>query len=162
MHCETKKDPDGTWRESWRALEKAYAEGRVMSIGVSNFDVDLLEDLLDMAIVKPHVVQNYAEPGNVDLAVRNWCRVHEVIYQPYASIRNLHTLPAEISSSLHRIAAEKAVSIHSVAIRFFVQSGSAVIPRSKDENLLKENLEVFGYDLSVSEMTELGWTHTEL
>lgn len=162
MHCETKKDPDGTWRESWKALEKAYAEGRVMSIGVSNFDVNLLEELLDIAAVKPHVVQNYAAPGSVDIDVRKWCKEHEVIYQPYASIRNLHNSPPEIATVLQRIATEKAVSIHSVAIRFFIQSGSGVIPRSKDELHLKENLEAFRYNLTSSEMRELGWHHAEL
>lgn len=160
MHCETTKDPNGTWRESWRALEKAYAEGRVMSIGVSNFDINLLNELADFAIVKPHVVQNFAEPGNVDSDVRRWCDEHEVVYQPYASIRNLNNLPVELNSALHRIAGEKNVSAHSVAIRFFIQSGSGVIPRSKDINHLKENLEAFQYDLSDSEMEELGWTAT--
>jgi diketogulonate reductase-like aldo/keto reductase len=162
MHCDTTVDPEGTWRQSWRTLEKAYAEGRVMSIGVSNFDLALLEELLEFASVKPHVVQNFAEPGSVDNAVRRWCRDHEVIYQPYAAIRNLNQLPREINTAIHRIAAEKAVSTHSVAIRFFIQSGSGVIPRSKDENHLKENLEAFGYELSEVEMTELGWEHSEL
>lgn len=45
MHCQDTVDPRGTWRESWRALERAYAEGAVMSIGVSNFHLGLLEEL---------------------------------------------------------------------------------------------------------------------
>ena len=158
MHCETTKDPNGTWRESWRALEKAYAEGRVMSIGISNFNINLLNELADFAVVKPHVVQNFAEPGNVDDDVRRWCADHGVIYQPYASIRNLRNLPVDLSNSLHRIAGEKSVSAHSVAIRFFIQSGSGVIPRSKNHSHLQENLEAFDYELTDSEMKELGWT----
>ena len=79
MHCEDTVDPSATWRESWRALERgkrnsscirnhyhileqkiaAYAEGKVMSIGVSNFNIDLLRELEDLAIVLPHVVQNW-------------------------------------------------------------------------------------------------------
>lgn len=42
MHCETSEEPSGTWRESWNALERAYAEGHVASIGVSNFNHHLL------------------------------------------------------------------------------------------------------------------------
>ena len=92
MHCETKKDPDGTWRESWKALEKAYAEGRVMCIGVSNFDVNLLEELLDIAAVKPHVVQNYAAPGSVDIDVRKWCRSMRsfISHMPVFAIYTIH------------------------------------------------------------------------
>lgn len=159
MRCSDTVDPDGTWRQSWRALERAYAEGRVMSIGVSNFDVKLLNELLDFATVRPHVVQNFAEPGSVDGDVRSWCNEHQVVYQPYASIRNLQTLRPELHAALHRIAAERSVSAHSVAIRFFTQSGSGVIPRSTNADHLKENLETFGYVLSDKEMSELGWPH---
>ena len=67
MHCETTEDPAGTWEGSWRALERAYAEGRVDAIGVSNFDLPLLQRMQDEGrevSVLPHVVQNWAEPGN--------------------------------------------------------------------------------------------------
>jgi diketogulonate reductase-like aldo/keto reductase len=63
MHCQTTVDPEGTWQQSWRALEKAYSEGKVQSIGVSNFDVVHLDELLTFANVKPHVVQNFAAIG---------------------------------------------------------------------------------------------------
>ena len=42
MHCETSEEPASSWRESWHALERAYAEGHIASIGVSNFDHRLL------------------------------------------------------------------------------------------------------------------------
>jgi diketogulonate reductase-like aldo/keto reductase len=161
MHCDDVVDPQGTWRESWRALERAYAEGRVLAIGVSNFDVALLDELYEMAVVKPHVVQNFAQPGEVDADVRLWCKDHEVLFQPYASIRNLNALPSDVSQALGRIAAERSVSPHSVAIRFFLQSGAGVIPRSSKEEHLKENLEAFSYSLTPNEMRELGW-HEEL
>lgn len=45
MHCEDTEEPGATWRESYRALEKAYDEGRILSIGVSNFDLPLLQEL---------------------------------------------------------------------------------------------------------------------
>jgi diketogulonate reductase-like aldo/keto reductase len=130
-----------------------------MSIGVSNFDVKLLNELLDFATVRPHVVQNFAEPGSVDADVRTWCSEHQVLYQPYASIRNLQFLRPELHAALHRIAAERSVSAHSVAIRFFTQSGSGVIPRSTNKDHLKENLDSFDYELTASEMSELGWPY---
>ncbi len=63
MHCHTTKDPTATWRETWRAFERLYAEGNILSIGVSNFNVALLEELKETAIVLPHLVQNWADPS---------------------------------------------------------------------------------------------------
>ena len=145
------------WKDSWRALERAYAEGRVMSIGVSNFDVNLLNELLDFATIKPHVIQNFAEIGKLDDDVRIWCKEHDVLYQPYASIRNLDNLPNNVKQSLERIALKKNVSSHNIAIRFFLQSGTGVIPRSSNEKHLQDNLNVFNFELTPEEMTELGW-----
>jgi diketogulonate reductase-like aldo/keto reductase len=55
MDCSS--GPFGTWQDSWRALEKLYAEGTVSAIGVSNFGPELMAELLDMATTTPHIVQ---------------------------------------------------------------------------------------------------------
>ena len=81
----------------------------------------LLDELYEMAVVKPHVVQNFAQPGDVDKGVRDWCRQHSVLFQPYASIRNIDALPEDVHASLQRIAENYNVSPQSVAIRFFLQ-----------------------------------------
>jgi diketogulonate reductase-like aldo/keto reductase len=88
---------------------------------VSNFDVNLLDELLEFAVVKPHAVQNFATPGSIDTEVRLWCKKHQVVYQPYASIRNLDSLPEDLTIALNKIAVNRGVSIHSVATRFFIQ-----------------------------------------
>ena len=157
MHCETTKDPDATWQETWRSLEKAYAEGRVNSIGVSNFNAVLLDEVNAMAVVRPHVVQNWAEVGKLDDDVRRWCSDNGAIYQPYASNRNLAFLTPEVSSVLNRVASEHGRTPHSVSLRFFLQTGAAVIPRSSKEDHIKENIDLFGYELTPEQMVELGW-----
>jgi diketogulonate reductase-like aldo/keto reductase len=83
MHCETTVDPEGTWVGSWYALEKAYAEGSVNAIGVSNFDFQLLDTFLDSGYFGnlPHVVQNFAEPGQMDRDVLDWCTENHVAFQ---------------------------------------------------------------------------------
>jgi len=162
MHCEDTKDPEATWNESWRALEKAYAEGRVMSIGVSNFNVTLLDEVTSFSSIRPHVVQNWAEPGHVDDDVRMWCFRNDAVYQPYASVRNLHTMSEEMAQSLATIAQTKKKSTHATALRFFLQTGAAIIPRSSSEEHLRENIDIFNMEeLSAEEMKTLGW-HLDL
>mmetsp|Transcript_7984 Transcript_7984/g.13258 ORF Transcript_7984/g.13258 Transcript_7984/m.13258 type:complete len:595 (-) Transcript_7984:75-1859(-) len=157
MHCWTTEDANGTWRESWRALEKAFAEGTLMGIGVSNFDYHLLEELRDMATVLPHAVQNHAEPGRVDLSVRAWCNAFGTLYQPYAPLRNLSFLPPQTRQALERVAEKHSVSIHLAALRFFVQTGAQVIPRSTSNDHLQDNAKLFGWELDADDMIQLGW-----
>lgn len=158
MHCETTVDAAGTWRESWRALERAYAEGRVLSIGVSNFDAGLLKELqADVASVLPHLVQNWAEPGKIDQQVRTWCAQHGALYQPYAPLRNLAFLPQGIRDKLHEIAGRFSVSEQAVALQFFLQTGALVIPRSSSWAHLQDNIEPASFALSGYDMADLGW-----
>ena len=157
MHCDDTKDEDAIWNESWRAMEKAYAEGRLMSIGVSNFNETLLNEVASFAAIRPHVVQNWAEIGRTDDEVRTWCFKNDAVYQPYASLRNLHGISQELQGKLATIAGSKGVSMHTATLRFFLQTRSAVIPRSAREEHLRDNLNVFNFELTPEEMKELGW-----
>lgn len=164
MHCETTVDENGDWISSWNALEKAFAEGRVNAIGVSNFGIELLmqfEDPVSFSVL-PHVVQNFGEPGDIDKDVLDWCQRENVAFQPYASLRNLHNNhagddehKASVQRALTRIAHAHGVSEHSVALRFMIQAGTTPIPRSSQVEHIKENLDVFSWELLGEEMDEL-------
>jgi len=162
MHCEDTKDPDAVWNESWRALEKAYAEGRLMSIGVSNFNETLLNEINSFSSIRPHVVQNWAEVGHVDDEVRSWCFKNDAVYQPYASIRNLHQMEPEAHAKLIEVAQSKKLSPHAASLRFFLQTGAALIPRSSNEEHLRDNLNIVTIDdFTPEEMSSLGWHISE-
>lgn len=165
MHCQDTIDVHATWRESWRALEREYAEGRVMSIGVSNFDAALLQELNSMAYTNAHIVQNWAEPGRgkQDVEVRRWCHQHGIIYQPYAHQRNLRFLSKETKETMNHLAQIHSTSTHVVSSRFFLQTGASIIPRSRDKQHLEENLnKVFGWQISYVDMQELGWNANDI
>jgi len=162
MHCETTEDPSGTWEGSWRALERAYAEGRVDSIGVSNFDLPLLQRMQDEGrevSVIPHVVQNWAEPGSRDNDVLAWCKETKTIYQTYATLRNLRQLSTskrdDVADAMKRLADKYMKTEHGVALRLMVQSGMAVIPRASNTEHLRENLKVFDWEILSDEMEQL-------
>eukprot|EP01035_Chromulina_nebulosa_P019835 gene19835-25783_t len=160
FHCEDTVDPIATWRESYRALEKAYSEGLINAIGISNFNTDLLRELKEFAIILPHIIQNFAEPGQMDEDVRSWCDDNNVVYQPYASLRNKHALPQELQSTIEEIANYYEISEHNVILRYIYQTGDniSLIPRSTDRIHLLDNLRVFNSFINSQYMKKLGWT----
>jgi 2,5-diketo-D-gluconate reductase A len=127
LHCEKSAiGEQATWVNSWHALERAYAEGRASSIGVSNFDVKLLDQIQTFADVLPHVVQNFAEPGKLDFDVRVWCSRNSAVFMPYSVQRNLRYLPQEILSAINAAAIVHGVSPNAVVLKFFLQTGTFV------------------------------------
>jgi methylglyoxal/glyoxal reductase len=164
MHCKDTIDPNGTWRESWRGLEKEYSEGRVVSIGVSNFNKDLLKEMESFALILPQLVQNHGEltENGLDKDVRLWCNDRNVAYMPYAHQRNLRYLPQSVHEILDQLSEMHDKSKHNIASKFFIQSGAAVIPRSSNIQHLRDNANIFSYELAHADMRELGWNHIEM
>lgn len=161
MHCETSDEPSANWKESWNALERAYAEGHISSIGVSNFNHHMLAEFDHFGTVLPHAVQNAVQPGDgrVDMRVREWCSLHDVIFMSRSTQIGFKDFPESLKSVIQSVASNHAVSPHAVISRFFLQSGAAIIPRSAKSAHLQENLKVLNFTLTRSEMKQLGWPH---
>jgi diketogulonate reductase-like aldo/keto reductase len=123
MNCEAAVEPSASWHESWNALERAYAEGHVSSIGVSNFNHQTLSQFNTFGTMLPHVVQNAAQPGNVDMSVREWCSDHHAVYVPHSSQVNFNNQPQTIVDVVKQAAVIHAVSPNAIISKFFVQSG---------------------------------------
>ena len=158
MDCDTASQ--GTWEQSWRALERLYAEGTALSIGVSNFGPDLMLDLLDMSTTLPAIVQNHRDVISHDDDVVDICQGHGIFYQSYSCLR---AFTAEESGAQYvqakavvaKIAAKHSKSPAQIALRWMVQSNCGAIARSFSEQHLKENLDVFGFTLSDEEMEQI-------
>lgn len=80
------KKPEGTWRDSWRALEALHMRGDVRAIGVSNFSPEDLKELLAFARVRPHLVQSWMDPLYQARALRQVCSDHGVVFQAYSTL----------------------------------------------------------------------------
>jgi len=89
--------------------------------------------------------------------VRQWCKKHHVIYQPYAGMRNYKTLSDEKKEIIKRIGDKYGRSEYATILRFFVQTGASMIPRSSNNEHLAENMKVFQWSLTHEEMREMGW-----
>jgi diketogulonate reductase-like aldo/keto reductase len=123
----TKEQERVTWKTAWRNLEEAMAAGQALAIGVSNFHMHDLEQLLDMADAKVSVVQNWMDPFNQDTAVREFCKRHGIVYMAYSSFGTQwqHKLkgrnPVFESAELQAIADKHSTTIAQVVLSWVMQ-----------------------------------------
>ena len=159
MECDTASE--GTWQQSWRALERLYAEGTALSIGVSNFGADLMLDLLDLSATLPGIVQNHRDIISHDDDVVDICQSHGIFYQSYSTLRaftsgEMGPEYTQAKALVESLAKKHKKSNAQIVLRWMIQSNCGAIPRSFSEQHLKENLDVFDFELSEQEMYELG------
>ena len=147
--------PFANYYAAWRTLEKLYAEGKVQAIGVSNFEPDQLLDLIAYNKVVPAVNQIetnlYCQRG----AERGWMDKKQVAHMAYAPLgqggRNeMYQEPAVL------VLAEKyGKTPAQILLRFLIQKGVAVIPRSTQLAHIRENFALFDFALTAEEMAQL-------
>jgi methylglyoxal/glyoxal reductase len=136
-------------RETWRAMEKLLADGFTRSIGVCNFLVPNLEDLLTFANVPPAVDQVEHHPRLQQPDLRDFCRSRGITMQAWAPImRGAVSQVPEIVAIAH----EHDKSPAQVSIRWILQHGVTAIPKSIHEARIVENADVFDFELSDEEM----------
>ncbi|WP_204288454.1 aldo/keto reductase [Microbispora amethystogenes] len=139
--------------ETWQALEKLYADGRVRAIGVSNFTVETLERLLAETGVVPVLNQIELHPQLAQRELREFHARHDVAteaWSPLGQGRGLLDLPvlAEIGARHGKTAAQ-------VVLRWHLQLGNVVIPKSVTPSRIRENIEVFDFELSADDMAAI-------
>jgi diketogulonate reductase-like aldo/keto reductase len=155
-------EPEGTWQDSWRALEALHAAGKARAIGVSNFDAGELRELARVATVQPAVVQRNSDVFAADLGVRVFCTARGWQYEAYSSLgtqwlmKGHRTNPVLTAPAVVAVAERRGVSPAAVALRWALDKGQVVIPRSSNRERIEENLRVLDMpQLTESEMDEL-------
>lgn len=133
----------GNWQASWRAMEDAYEKGLVRAIGVSNFRRDELQELVyRVARIKPHVVQNWMDPFHQETDTRDFCRKHNISFMAYSTLGTQWRTPKNpVASSdvLREIAQRTNTTSFDVVLKWAIQRGAVVIPRSTSEKHIKAN-----------------------
>jgi methylglyoxal/glyoxal reductase len=138
--------------ETWRALEKLYKDGRVKSIGVSNFHVHHLENLLANSEVKPVVNQIELHPLLTQVEIRDYCAKHEIKVESWSPLGRGNLLE---EPTINHIAKKHGKSPAQVLIRWHLQHDLVVIPKSITPSRIKENAQVFDFSLSLNEMNQI-------
>ncbi|MGW7413947.1 aldo/keto reductase [Streptomyces sp. NPDC054863] len=137
------------YSETWRAFEKLLADGRTRAIGVSNFQPAHLERLLDKASVVPAVNQIELHPGLQQRELRAFHARHGILTEAWSPLAQGAVLGDPAITS---IAARHGRSPAQVVLRWHLQTGNVVIPKSVTEARIRENLDVFGFVLSEQEI----------
>jgi 2,5-diketo-D-gluconate reductase A len=141
------------YRETWRALEQIYADGRVRSIGVSNFTVEHLGRLLADASVVPAVNQVEIHPGFTQEELRALHHEHGIVTESWSPLGRDNGLLEQ--DAVVTIAAAHGRTPAQVVLRWHLQLGLVVIPKSTHAERIRENFEVFDFSLTDEEMAAL-------
>ncbi|MGI5421611.1 aldo/keto reductase [Actinomadura luteofluorescens] len=140
--------------ETWRALERLKHDGRVRSIGVSNFTVPALRRVLDEADVVPAVNQIELHPYFQQDGMRAFHRDHGIRTEAWAPLGQGHGLLDD--PALDRIAGAHGRTPAQIALRWHLEIGNVVIPKSATPSRIAENIDVFGFRLTPDDMKTLG------
>lgn len=141
------------WREinaaTWKAMEKLYNEGKIRALGVSNFMEHHLEPLLENAEIKPSVNQIEYHPGCMQDACVKFCAKNNILVEGWSPLGRGKVLENKM---LKEIASKYNKSVAQVCIRWALQNKVLPLPKSTTPHRIKENFEVFDFEISASDM----------
>ncbi|WP_030667114.1 aldo/keto reductase [Streptomyces rimosus] len=143
----------GTFVDTYRAFEKIYAEGRAKAIGVSNFQPDHLERLLGETSVVPAVDQIELHPQLQQAEARAFHARHGIATEAWSPLGQGKDLLKD--GTVTRLASKHERTPAQIVLRWHLQLGNVVIPKSVTPSRIKENIDVFGFELDDADMAAL-------
>ncbi|XP_068220737.1 uncharacterized oxidoreductase ZK1290.5-like isoform X3 [Palaemon carinicauda] len=146
------RDKNSLLLDTWRTLELLLDEERVRSIGVSNFLEPHLEVILNECSVVPHVNQCEFHPYNNPKKLRSYCKERNIQFEGYCPLGNGQILT---EPSIQDIAQKHSKSPAQILIRWNLQNRVVCIPKSTKNHRVKENSEVFDFELRTEDMDTL-------
>ena len=138
--------------EAWRAMEELQAEGKIKSIGVSNFWEEHLEALTKTAKVVPALNQIEFHPGYWQPELTAYCKEKGIVVQSWSPLARGKVFG---NALLKSIAEKYQKSVTQVCLRWVIQHEVVVIPKSTSEKRIIENMDLFDFELSTVEMQEI-------
>lgn len=143
---------EGKYKEAWKALETLYKVGKIKAIGVSNFQIHHLEELLKDTEIKPMVNQIELHPRLTQKELIAYCQSKDIQVQAWSPLMQGKLLNHPI---LIELAQKYQKSVAQVIIRWDLQSGVVTIPKSIQEHRIIENGNVFDFCLTNEEMQRI-------
>ena len=139
------------YKETYRAMEELYEQGRVRAIGVCNFQIHHLEDLMGSCRIKPMVNQVELHPLLTQKPLLEFCRKEGIQVESWRPLMDGKLdLPL-----LHELAAKYGKTPAQIVIRWHLQHGLVTIPKSVRESRIRENADVFDFELEPEDMNRI-------
>ncbi|WP_273835424.1 aldo/keto reductase [Guptibacillus sedimenti] len=136
---------EGKYKETWKAMEKLYKDGRIRAIGVSNFHPNHLEDLMKDAEIKPMVNQVEFHPLLNQKELREYCKQHSIQLEAWSPLAQGKLLDHKV---VKEIAEQHGKSTAQVIIRWDLEHEVVTIPKSSNPERIKQNFDVFDFELT--------------
>ena len=138
--------------ETWRALKKLYKDGKLRSIGTSNFLEEHIEILKKNFSVYPMINQVQMHPQNPQEEMIAYCKQNSILPEAWSPLIQGQAFKRE---ELIKMAEKYGVSVAQLCVRFIVQKGAVPIPKSTTPERIAENADVFGFSISDEDMKEI-------
>ena len=142
----------GDYVSTWQTLEEFHRDGRARSIGVSNFQIEHLERLADETDTVPAVNQIEVHPYFANDSVREYGREHGIVTEAWSPIAQGGVLE---DSTITQIAEKVGKTPAQVVLRWHIQRGDVIFPKSVTPSRIRENFELFDFELGPDDMEEI-------
>ncbi|MBO4867033.1 MAG: aldo/keto reductase [Ruminococcus sp.] len=147
--------PFGNVYAAWRVLEEYYKAGKIKAIGVSNMEADRFIDLINFNEVKPELNQIETHLYCQRLEEKEWLEKYGIAHQAYAPLGQGRANEMFSEPAVKELAEKYGKTPAQVLLRFLVQSDVAVIPKSVHTERIRENIDIFDFELNEDEMLSL-------
>ena len=138
--------------DTWKAMEKLYKDGRVRAIGVSNFSISKLCEIMDKCEIVPMVNQIEMSPYNTQVELVKFCRENNIVVEAWCPLGRAAMLSqptfVELAKKYNKTAAQ-------IVLRWNLQRGIVPLPRSENPVHIRENLDLYDFEISQEDMDKI-------
>lgn len=142
----------GKFKETWKALEKIYRDGRVKAIGISNFLKVHLDQLLPDVEIVPAVNQMEYHPYLIQQQLVDMCKKNGILYQAWSPLMLGRVFEVPLLKSLAKKYRKNQAQI---VLRWSLQNGVATIPKSVNQQRIESNADIFDFELNADDMAAI-------
>ena len=146
--------PAGNYIAGYKLMEKAYKEGKVRAIGLSNFNAEQIKEILDICEVKPTILQTEVHPYYQEKELKAFLASEGIVIQAWYPLGHGDKALQE-EAVFSKLAQKYGKSNAQIILRWHVQAGNIVIPGSKNPAHIKDNFALFDFALTEDEMSEV-------
>lgn len=146
--------PAGNYVAGYKLMEKAYKKGKVKAIGLSNFTIAQIREILDICEVKPAILQTEVHPYSQEKELKEFLDKENILIQAWYPLGHGDKTLIE-EKVFTELAGKYGKSNAQIILRWHIQSGNVVIPGSKNPDHIRDNFDLFDFELTEEEMQKI-------